>query len=167
MNITNESGDTVQFGSCWPTAYACLLDLELDQVPNWNLCYWTIEEKRNISAYLRDRFLDGVTIDEFTGATHQKENFYHFAHMSTFVWDNTRTYWLAAKGFKEEWITDIDEWLKNNLDVPYMASGRSPRGLDHVCIYVNGQLHHDPHPSGEGLVDIWKEYPYSYLKKIV
>lgn len=32
-----------------------------------------------------------------------------------------------------------------------MASGKSPRGIKHMCIYKNGQLVHDPYPTKEGL----------------
>ena len=35
---------------------------------------------------------------------------------------------------------------------PYLVSGKSPRGVYHVCIYLNGKLAWDPHPSREGLV---------------
>lgn len=33
----------------------------------------------------------------------------------------------------------------------YIASGFTARGTKHACIYHNGHLLHDPHPSGEGL----------------
>lgn len=36
-------------------------------------------------------------------------------------------------------------------DKYYMVSGLSPRGIQHVCIYQNGKLIHDPHPSREGI----------------
>jgi hypothetical protein len=33
----------------------------------------------------------------------------------------------------------------------YLLSGVSPRGVRHVCIALNGDMVHDPHPSGAGL----------------
>jgi hypothetical protein len=150
-------------GSCYPTVYACLLDYELDRVPHFNLAYW---HKQNIAKYLQNRFLEGKSISEFEGPEHQKENFHNHVSIADWCWENFRLFWLAANGYTEETIKDIDQWLKDNPDTPYMASGKSSRGIDHIVIYMNGKLYHDPHPSGEGLVEIWKTHPYSYLKKI-
>lgn len=36
----------------------------------------------------------------------------------------------------------------------YLLSGKSPRGnYQHQCIALNGEIVHDPHPSGDGLAD--------------
>lgn len=37
-------------------------------------------------------------------------------------------------------------------DQYYLVSGKSPRGIQHVCIYQNGKLIHDPHPTKDGLL---------------
>lgn len=153
-------------GSCYPTVYACLLDMELDRVPHFNLFYWFPDQKKNIAQYLQNRFLDGRPITTDGIEEHKKENFSHFASMSDWLWENVRMFWLASQGYTEEVIEDIDQWLRDNPNTPYLASGKSSRGIEHICIYMNGKLYHDPHPSGEGLTDIWKEHPYSYLKKI-
>jgi hypothetical protein len=38
----------------------------------------------------------------------------------------------------------------------YLAAGSSPRGVDrsHIAVYRDGQLVHDPHPDGTGLVEV-------------
>ena len=36
----------------------------------------------------------------------------------------------------------------------YMAVGKTVRDTTHVCVYRNGQLAHDPHPSGVGLTEV-------------
>lgn len=38
-----------------------------------------------------------------------------------------------------------------NPDVPYCLVGATSRGHNHVAIYCNGRLVHDPHPSDEGV----------------
>jgi hypothetical protein len=36
----------------------------------------------------------------------------------------------------------------------YIACGQSPRGLGHSVVYLDGELEHDPHPQGGGLVSV-------------
>lgn len=153
-------------GSCYPTVYACLLDLDLDRVPHFNLAYWTTQQKSNIAKYLQARYLDGKSPSEFNGPQHHLENFQNQSSVADWCWENFRIFWLASQGYTEEYIADIEKWLNDNPNTPYLVSGRSSRGVDHVCIYMNGKLYHDPHPSGEGVVDIWKSSPYSYLKPL-
>lgn len=164
--IRDEQGNIVQDGSCYPTIYACILDLELDQVPYFHLLYLSSpKRKENLSKYHRDRYLGGSTIEEFQGEEHHKSNYYHAVSISMSLWDMVREMWLASIGYKEEWITDIDQWLKENKDIPYIVSGDSARGVTHVVIYQNGEMIHDPHPNRDGLVKLGTN-PFSYLKKI-
>jgi hypothetical protein len=166
--IRNESGEIIQGGSCYPTVLACLLDLELHQVPYFHLLYWSEKDrKENISKYLQNRYLDGQSIEDFKGKEHHKENFQRMVSISLNLWDNVRLFWLASIGYEEDYISDIDQWLIDNPDTPYLASGKSSRGVDHIVIYQNGKLLHDPHPSGEGLKEVWpKDYAFQILKKI-
>ena len=48
-------------------------------------------------------------------------------------------------------------------DSIYMVSGKTERGTFHVCLYRNGELLHDPHPSGKGLIT---EEDFEFLQKI-
>lgn len=52
-------------------------------------------------------------------------------------------YPLDQKDFKEK-IIDAGSY--------YLVSGKSPRGYSHVVIYRNGELAHDPHPEGGGVI---------------
>lgn len=68
--------------------------------------------------------------------------------------------WLATQGWEMGWLT------KHQYDGSYyFVSGLSPRGnnIYHICIYQNGKLWHDPHPSGDGILS----EPYmEYLRPI-
>lgn len=58
--------------------------------------------------------------------------------------------WLHTKGF--EYVASTKEECES-IDDFYMVSGKSPRGsFNHIVIYKNGQLVHDPHPSGDGIL---------------
>lgn len=59
--------------------------------------------------------------------------------------------WLAERNLLAVWVKDGHEipW-----GIDYLAVGTSPRGsFKHVVIERNGELVHDPHPSGDGLVE--------------
>lgn len=65
------------------------------------------------------------------------------------------------------WLTAVDKWLWDRgmvmrVALPdfypencyYLAWGKSPRGFEHSVICYNGELKHDPHPDGTGLVAV-------------
>lgn len=153
----------VQFGSCYPTIYACLLDIPVIDVPHFNLLYWTPTEKYNITKYLEDRFLEGVQASEFVGEKYRMDNFDNHLSISEWLWENVRQFWLAGRGYKETYIKDIDAWLAENPGAYYIATGKSIRGVDHVVVYQYGQMVHDPHPSAAGVIKVDK---YSFLQKL-
>jgi hypothetical protein len=43
-------------------------------------------------------------------------------------------------------------------EVMYLASGPSSRGTHHMVVMRSGKLVHDPHPSGEGLLQVDATY---------
>lgn len=45
--------------------------------------------------------------------------------------------------------SEFKELLKDKY---YLVSGKSPRGVQHICIYKNGIMVHDPHPTREGIL---------------
>ena len=47
-------------------------------------------------------------------------------------------------------MLDKDPWS----EVFYIANGPGPRGVDHSVVMRGSDLIHDPHPSGEGLVEV-------------
>ncbi len=36
----------------------------------------------------------------------------------------------------------------------YLISGKSPRGWDHMVVAKEGEVAHDPHPDGSGLLEV-------------
>lgn len=72
------------------------------------------------------------------------------------------------KVFHHEVDLDYSHLVGNELSVDgqmeilrgkyYLVSGDSPRGVKHICIYQDGKLIHDPHPTGEGIINhLWFE----------
>lgn len=67
--------------------------------------------------------------------------------------------WLKSKGF--EYVADKPKEFYDTYDGYYFVSGRSPRGnFNHIVIYKNGKMVHDPHPSGDGILT---EETYEHL----
>lgn len=48
----------------------------------------------------------------------------------------------------QQWVIDISK----HLGVKHLVAGISPRGHMHSVIYENGELWHDPHPEGGGVM---------------
>lgn len=96
-------------------------------------------------------------------------------------WDNVMTEFLKGLGYElnRDWrlfllhpevpvSQVIKDFLKNQTadelkDVFYIAAGPSPRGVIHAVIYQNGKMVHDPHPSRDGILEI---YSLEVLEKI-
>jgi lysozyme family protein len=76
---------------------------------------------------------------------------------------------------RDDWHIFLFEWLNGRGwdmgtmpshvydNTFYLVSGLSPRGVNHICIYQNGKLWHDPHPSGDGIKT--EEY-FEYLEPL-
>lgn len=71
--------------------------------------------------------------------------------------DNNPIHWLDAV---DKWLWDrgmrmivaLPEYYPDNCY--YMAWGKSPRGFEHSVLYYNGEMKHDPHPDGTGIVQV-------------
>lgn len=140
VNVNNSEGETVVYGNCFAAVIASMLEVPITEVPNVEV----------------------------------------FFHMNDITWCQVMDTWLKSKGwehsgdnryrcFHSGMITDeteleqapaLCEQLKDNY---YFVVGKSPRGINHVCIYQNGKMVWDPHPSREGLVTT--EY-FESLEKI-
>lgn len=166
--IRDEHGAIIQGGSCYPTVIACLLDLELHHVPYFHLLYFSEKGRQaNLKRYFRDRYLGGKDPGDDGIEPYQKENYERAHSVSGSLWGTVFEYWLASIGYREMYITDIDQWLKDNPGRPYTVSGKSSRGVDHIVIYQDGKLLHDPHPSNEGLIELWEpERAFTFLEPI-
>lgn len=79
--------------------------------------------------------------------------------MQTINWWDVVNGFLAHHGYKitevsqlREWKINLDNVQERFKDQYYMVTGPSPRGVNHIVIYKNGIMVHDPHPTREGLV---------------
>lgn len=103
-------------GNCYATCIACLLDLEVEDVPNFCVDY---------------------PADEWFQETQR---------------------WLAKRGTGTVYYTGgqtaLDELTALYPAAYCIVAGPGPRGCDHVVIYRGGEMVHDPHPSGAGLVEV-------------
>lgn len=86
---------------------------------------------------------------------------------------------------RAEWRDRVDAWLLrmfglelrrtdghqvDQLPEYYIGSGLSPRGVRHSVIYRAGDLVHDPHPSGDGILAVewtWHLVPAERIGKLV
>jgi len=102
------AGDkTNKRGSCLQTAIACILDLELDEVPPFHLFFWNEEE---------DALLQKLIKEKYSGEDYQRR-MYDFAYL---MWHNALTFFLFSKGIVTEQMyvgedvvedCDINKWL--------------------------------------------------------
>lgn len=112
-------------GNCMAAVVASMLELPITEVPNIETLYDVKNVEWNIILYefIRSRGFEWQTDDRY--------RIYHFIHEDHY--------------FQEREIIA----LQNDL---YLVSGKSPRGIQHICIYKCGKLVHDPHPTKEGIV---------------
>ncbi len=152
---------THKSGNCLQTVIACMLDLPIDEVPDFSTTYWKAEEHNNIIKLYEKDYVEGKGMSELT---HNRIN----------IWLLLFDSFIASQGYKIKYLYegekvlpeyDIKLWLKDNPDKFYLASGTSLRNVSHIVIYQNGKLYHDPHPSQTGLVE-GTIYEYKIFEKI-
>jgi len=168
------ANDEIPRGSCYPTVLACLLDLSVNEVPYFHLLYFKTEkEKEGLRKYAEKTFLNGMEYNEYFSKNAEDSNVQNYERWifdrTYWLWDNVREAWLASKGYKEQSVLagNMEAWLVENPTQPYMVSGISPRGVQHVVIHINGKLEHDPHPDGGDVFETETDkFSYSYLKPI-
>jgi hypothetical protein len=136
-------------GNCYPVTLACLLNIDIDQVPNFELLF-------NIYGRNEEK-IDNILRQYFKDVEIEVSSLY-------FLQDTVKNIFLSSKGYKEKDIKNIDTWVKLNPDKYYMAFGTTSRGTNHVVICMNGKVIHDVHPSKEGLNSILE---FKYLNKII
>lgn len=69
--------------------------------------------------------------------------------------------YLATRGWTVVLVEAERPVYITSPDLIYIADGPSPRGpFMHAVLHKNGELWHDPHPSGAGLVEV---RGYSFL----
>lgn len=152
---------THKSGNCSQTAIACILDLPIDEVPDFSTFYWKEKELVNLKKVYEPKENSSSWI----------QNKYDFI---VNIWDLAYEAFITSQGYRIVRLYDgkdvlpeysYRDWLKSNPDKFYLASGDSLRGVSHVVIYQNDKLYHDPHPSQTGLVE-GTIYEYKYFEKL-
>lgn len=128
--IKNSAGDFVVRGNCYAAAIASLLELPITEVPN-------VEVLFDIDGLAWEEVLDKFLAHK-TGCKIIINKWYNVFHDLDYI---------PESGNRQE-------ALEYCTDKYYLASGMSPRGVYHVCIFQNGGMVHDPHPTREGITDI-------------
>jgi hypothetical protein len=146
--IQTRTVTTHKTGNCLQTAIACVLDLPIDEVPDFSTMYWKAEEYNRILKHYEPLYTKEKGMNELTL---NRLNLWYLV-LYTFVVSqgyDIKHYYPHKENILPEY--DIDLWLKDHPNEFYLASGTSPRGVSHVVIYQNGKMYHDPHPSQAGL----------------
>lgn len=132
--VKNSKDELVVRGNCFAACIASIIEKPIEEVPNVetlfhiNSSFW-IEV---MLAYLNSIGWDLCSDDMF-------KRF----HPDLFGYDFRGT---DENGKIPQYYEYKDKY--------YLVSGKSARGVNHVCIYQNGILIHDPHPTKEGLITL-------------
>jgi hypothetical protein len=127
FHVRNKDGKIVQRGNCFAAVVASFLEVTIHDVPNTEVFFF--EDKTD------------------DANSYWSEVMHTFLNAKGWEWSGDTRY----KVFHPEFGV-VDEELKERLkDTYYLVIGQSARGVGHVCIYQNGVMVHDPHPSRDGL----------------
>ena len=115
-------------GNCQSATIATLLGIQIDEVPDfWENCDLT----------------EGC--DDLENGRIYNENFNRFIKN----FGLTSISLGVAAGDHSEWINSVSRQLAG---IPLLVNGLSPRGFMHSVIWMDGELYHDPHPEGGGVI---------------
>ena len=116
-------------GNCEGATIATLLGLELSEIPDfWEGC--DIENPASLE----------------NGQIYQ-QNLNNFLAKLGYKMFNLGVPRNPSKE-EQQWVIDISK----HLGIKHIVAGESPRGYMHSVIYENGELWHDPHPEGGGVM---------------
>lgn len=111
-------------GNCQSAVLASIFELDLDQVPHFSKGLG----EDNPASTIEKGVIFNQRLDE----------------------------WLQSHNLKLQWYEDsevIQNYIKNEFkNTYYQVCGKSPRGFYHVVIHLNGEMVHDPHPEGGGVI---------------
>lgn len=142
--LRDEIGNIVKRGNCYPATIACLLEMDVEDVPNIETLYHL---DYDFPDAVMEKFLNsyGFTLNKMA-----LDYIVFHEHGSI---DKECEYLTCHKDEIENSSTADN--LKNKLqDELYIVSGESKRGFKHVCIYQNGKMVWDCHPSSDGLINV-------------
>lgn len=127
--VKKSTGEEVQRGNCYAAAIASIMELPITEVPNVETLF---EIDGSFWAEVMHTFLNSKGWDLATN------NWFKVFHDGRY-------------GIEEGKRSEMMEYCQNKF---YLVSGNTVRNIRHICIYQNGRLVHDPHPSKEGLVTL-------------
>lgn len=129
--IKNKKEEMVVRGNCYAACIASILELPITEVPNVEVLF-----------HVNDTFWAEVM----------------HTYLNSIGWELSSDIMLQRfhpqSGYSFEGTDEngkIPEYYQYK-DMYYLVSGMSPRGVQHMCIYQNGKLVHDPHPSRDGIL---------------
>lgn len=133
--VRNSKDEIIVHGNCYAACIASLMELPITEVPNVEVFFHLDNSFWNeiMLTFINSKGWDIGCDDRFK------------------VYHPELHYQLRGPADK-----DFDLWL-NELKFEllreyYLVSGQSSRGVNHICIYQNGRLVHDPHPTKEGIL---------------
>jgi hypothetical protein len=127
--VKNSKGEVVIHGNCYAAAIASMIDLPISEVPNVEVFFHLPLE----SSYWNEIMLTFLNSKGWELCADDRFRVFH---------DGT---YGVDKGKRAEWLKELRGQY-------YFVTGKSPRDVSHICIYKNGKLAHDPHPTREGLI---------------
>lgn len=127
FHVRSKSGKIVQRGNCFAAVVASLLEVSIYDVPNIEVLFYNEDN------------------DEAN--TFWAEVMQTFLISKGWEWSGDSRY----KVFHPEFGVKDEDLMMKLKDTYYLVIGKSARGVGHVCIYQNGLMVHDPHPSRDGL----------------
>lgn len=126
--VRNQNDEIVVHGNCYAAAIASIMELPITEVPNVEV------------------FFDNEN-DHWIEVMHM---FLNIKGWELFTNNDFKVFHDGRYGVEEGIRMKM---LQYCVDKYYLVSGPSPRGVKHICIYRNGKLVHDPHPSKDGLLE--------------
>ena len=141
QSVLHTSNLPHQRGNCLSAVIASFLDLPIESTIQPQLLFDESSWLETTQHWLNSRSYLYRSANEFS-CFHGKKFFFSNYHFPpTFPHDHTTYY----KNLKRS--------LKNQH---YLISGTSPRNpsITHICIFLNGELFHDPHPSNSGILSL-------------
>lgn len=126
--VKNSQDEYVVRGNCFAAVVASILELPITEVPNVEVFF----HMQN-SGYWQEVMFTFLQSKGWELCDDRRFSVYH--------------------GNKLRFSSETEnQYLQECQNKYYLVSGKSARGVHHICIYQNGKLVHDPHPSREGLL---------------
>lgn len=130
--VRNSAGEQVVYGNCYAAAIASMMELPIEQVPNVEVFFHIAN-----SGFWNEVMHTFINSKDWELCNDQRFKVFH---------DD-------KYGMNEGEPKRID-CFNYCTGKCYLVSGKSVRGVNHICIYQNGKLVHDPHPTREGLLTV-------------